>query len=196
MSEFLGRVLGFLYLTFARSVKERADAPNLWDPRQKKNSENAIYVFWHSKSFILLPAARKLNIGILTLGDWKNKIYDALCRSFGYQTMSANDAPTAALSLRNLLENGHSVGIALDGPKGPVGKMKPGALSLAVSTGRPLIAVDVCIENSFRLRWRWDQFEVPLPFTKAQAHFSQPIRVNDSNIKEVEKMIYQHLKNI
>jgi len=146
-------------------------------PSRLPKGENAIYVFWHAKSFGILPYASGSRMAALTLLDWKNRIYDGICRLFGCRTISVRSVSKATAHLVRLLEEGYHVALALDGPRGPLGVIKPGALYLSMKTGKPLVAVNVKIAFGIRLWWRWDRFEIPLPFSRWNGHLSEPIDV-------------------
>ena len=60
---------------------------------------------------------------------------------------------------------GHSVGITVDGPRGPRGVSKVGAAVIAHRAEVPL----VWVKTNASFKWRlgtWDRFEIPLPFSK------------------------------
>ncbi len=165
-------------------------------PERLESKTNAIYVFWHAKTFLLLPLYQNPKIGALTLLDWKNVIYDKLCRLYHYHTVPVINFQTAGVELKTLLDNGFHIALAPDGPKGPAGTFKRGALHLSRTTGKPLIALNVRYEKSFRIRSRWDNYEVPLPFTRATLSYGTPMQVDDENIDEVEKKVIAHLHDL
>ena len=74
------------------------------------------------------------------------------------------------------LDNGSDVGIALDGPHGPAGRVRPGALWLARFTGYPLVPMAFAARPAFRVP-RWDRHLVPLPGARITAVFSTPVRL-------------------
>ncbi len=149
--------------------------------------ENAIYVFWHSKTFILLPYARGRSVGTLTLLDWKNRVFERLCRLYAYETVPMASERTAMSQLKGLLRRGHAIGLAVDGPRGPAGTLRPGPLRLSQITRKPLIAVRVTFKDSFRLNGRWDRYEIPRPFSEATATLSEPLFVDD--LSEAQRRI-------
>ena len=183
------------YSFYSRTVRVRIVNREL-SPPGLPPGKNAIYVFWHSKTFLLLPLFENPNIGCLTLLDWKNVIYDKLCRLYSYHTVPVISFRSAGVELKSLLDGGFHIALALDGPKGPAGNLKRGALHLSRTTGKPIIPVNVQCEKSFRLPWRWDRFEIPVPFTAATLSYGEPMQVDDDNLEEIEKKILAHLKDI
>lgn len=159
----------------------------------RRGAANAIYVGWHAKTFMILPFCRGSGLVVLTLRDWKNRVYDGVCRRFGYRTVPVASASVAASVLRRMLEAGHHVALAIDGPRGPAGVMKPGAFYLARKTGRPIIAIRIEVERSWRIRRRWDRFEIPKPGSRAVGILSEPIEVREENLEEARARVLQAL---
>ena len=188
----LAFVVRFFYLGYYKTVRLRVVNPE-FSPRQIAPGLNVVYVTWHSKTFLLLPFCRGLRMGILTLLDWKNFFYDKLSRLFQYQTVPVTSVPRATIQLKRLLEKGCHVAIAVDGPKGPLGQIRPGALYLAQKTKRPIVVTTVVAEKSYRIQKRWDRYEIPLPFTKATVTFSPPIYVDLLNPRQTESKIREFL---
>ncbi len=185
-------VLHPFYSFYARTIPFRMVKGEL-NPDLLAPGTNVIYVFWHSKTFLMLPLCRDLNIGVLTLKDWKNVLYDNLCRLYGYKTVPVTSFEGAAVELKNLLDSGYSIALALDGPRGPAGVPKRGAFHLSRTTGKPIVAVRVEYTRSVRVRSRWDQYELPLPFAAATFSNYGPIQVSDENLEETEQRILAHL---
>lgn len=84
--------------------------------------------------------------------------------------------PQALLELSRWLRAGYLVGITPDGPRGPRYRIHHGILSLAQLSGAEIIPVSAHIHWKFRLR-SWDQFQVPLPFSRIEVGFGPPLRV-------------------
>lgn len=56
--------------------------------------------------------------------------------------------------------------IAVDGPKGPKLKAKPGLLEASRITGKPIFSTGVAYTSTWILKKTWDQTIVPKPFSK------------------------------
>jgi lysophospholipid acyltransferase (LPLAT)-like uncharacterized protein len=182
----------WIYLFYYKTLKIQILSPGL-SPQKVSSRENQIYIFWHSKTFTILPYCRGSKSAILTLLDWKNLFYDALARGLGYGTVPVTSEARAALALKERLERGFHIGLAVDGPRGPRGRMRPGALYLAAKTGRTVISVRVHAEKAFRLKDRWDHYEIPFPFSRVRIQFNNPHHVADINLSEIEAKIISEL---
>lgn len=79
----------------------------------------------------------------------------------------------ALLGLRAALrDRRRSVALTVDGPRGPRGLPQPGALSLARSTGAPMLAVRVWAQPALRLG-SWDRFVLPAPFARLHLRYQR-----------------------
>ena len=85
--------------------------------------------------------------------------------------------PQAALkAMARALTDGDVV-IAVDGPHGPSGRVKPGAFWLARLTGCNLITVGIAARPAFRFP-RWDRHLIPLPGARLAAVISKPFKLS------------------
>lgn len=180
-----------LYIAYLKTIRIQV-INEKFTPPFMSSPNNPVYVSWHAKTFLIMPSYRGQSICILTLLDWKNRFYDRLCRFLGFETVRVTSPQRATLQLVKLLKSGRHLAIAADGPSGPPGSIKPGPSYLAKKTGRPIVTVRVEAEKSFRLPWRWDKYEIPLPFTKAKIMFGNPIFVADSS-NDIDVLIKEAL---
>lgn len=182
------------YLAYLAACSPRAVITNSkYLPQHLPKDLNVIYVFWHSKTFLIMPYCRDHKIGVLTLLDWKNYFYDKLCAVFGYQTVPVRDASGAARRLKEMLEGGSSIALAVDGPRGPIGTIRPGAIYLSQKTKKPIIAINIRCEKSLRIRNRWDKYEIPVPFTRTFFTVSDPIYPAGKNTEEMRAELRERL---
>ena len=85
--------------------------------------------------------------------------------------------PTGALKhMLRALSDGKLVVFAVDGPYGPIYRVRPGALWLARASGYPFIPMGFAARPA--LRWlRWDHQITPLPGSRIAAIIGPPIQI-------------------
>jgi lysophospholipid acyltransferase (LPLAT)-like uncharacterized protein len=83
---------------------------------------------------------------------------------------------TALKHLAGALARGRDVVIAVDGPGGPAGIVRPGALWLARMTGAAIIPAGCAARPAVRMP-RWDRQLVPLPLARIAQVYGPPIRL-------------------
>lgn len=65
--------------------------------------------------------------------------------------------------------------LAVDGPQGPRGVVRPGVADIATDTGVPVLPVVVIPSRRWILRRTWDRFQIPQPFSRVQLIFGPPL---------------------
>jgi lysophospholipid acyltransferase (LPLAT)-like uncharacterized protein len=75
-------------------------------------------------------------------------------------------------------QNGNSIAITPDGPRGPEHKFKAGAVITAKKSGVPFVLMGIGIKSKKKLK-SWDKFQVPNPFTKVKVIYSEPVYVDE-----------------
>ena len=89
----------------------------------------------------------------------------------------------ALLELAQLLDEGVSVAITPDGPRGPRHVFTPGALIVAQRSRRPIVAIAATASRAWRAR-SWDRHLVPKPFATVTLHYSEPHFVAADNARD------------
>lgn len=103
---------------------------------------------------------------------------------------SKRGGATAALELIDKVKNGYSAALAIDGPRGPVGVVKPGVVQIAKNGGAPIIPMAWQTKSKYILKLpTWDKLLIPLLFVKAVALYGEPIDVpSDATEEQMEEI--------
>ncbi len=91
---------------------------------------------------------------------------------------SSRGGARAARGLLRALAAGSVALVAVDGPRGPPGRVKPGVVFLARRSGVPIWPVGVAVGGGHRLRRAWDAYLLPRPFARALVLVGEPLRVS------------------
>ena len=73
------------------------------------------------------------------------------------------------------VEGGDPAIIAVDGPRGPRGHARKGIASLSQRADAAILNVILIPRWRIRMPRAWDRFQVPLPFSRVDAYFAEPI---------------------
>ena len=139
-----------------------------------------IVVFWHERLFAmpwLWPSRRPLCALQSTHAD--GRMMAACIRRFGVGTIWGSSSRSALSGLRGMmraLEDGRSVAITPDGPRGPARSAARGALALAQLSGRPILPLSWSASRSWRAGG-WDRMMIPKPFSRGRLLMGAPIHV-------------------
>ncbi|MGL1902839.1 MAG: DUF374 domain-containing protein [Fibrobacterales bacterium] len=126
-----------------------------------------IIALWHQDLPASIAAFKYQSITVQISASRDGSIAHRLCQSLGYTTYkgSSSSLQGSIRSLLKTLHNGGSVGIALDGPRGPAGICSNGAPWLHAQSGTPLYLATISYKKSLRIH-SWDRMHFPLPFSK------------------------------
>jgi lysophospholipid acyltransferase (LPLAT)-like uncharacterized protein len=138
-----------------------------------------VMAFWHGRILPSVIFFRHRDIVVITSdnfdGEWTAKII----HRFGYTTArgsTSRNAARAALRAKRRMDEGHPVGITVDGPRGPAGVAQPGAVWMAKVTGNPLLPFHA-EASSYWTAPSWDASQIPRPFSRIAMVIGEPFVV-------------------
>lgn len=141
-----------------------------------------IPVYWHQHQLLpvrhlLRQRAQGLKLGFLVSPSVDGEMPAMLVRRTGGFAIRGSSSATGARALRDYYEaitrDGISPAITPDGPRGPAREFKPGAILLSQLSGKPMVPMAFAARRVFRFP-TWDQFILPLPFSKAVLAIGEP----------------------
>ena len=154
--------------------------------------EGVIMVFWHERTLAmpwLWP--RQFPLYALQSPHADGRMMAHVIGCFGLRTVwgSSNRQPRAGLrGLMRVLQDGKSVALTPDGPRGPARCVAVGPVALAQITGKPI--VPFCWAT--RRHWRasgWDQMFVPKPFSSGRFVMGAPLHVGRGDGRAADRQI-------
>jgi hypothetical protein len=170
----------------------------------------AIYCLWHNRLLLCMEAyleqtqRRSLGKGLAALvsASKDGAFLAAILERFHVQPVrgsSSRRGPQALRELTTWAERGYDLAITPDGPRGPRYVVQEGVMSLAQLTGLPIVPFGFHAHRKIQLK-SWDQFQIPLPFSRCNLSLGKPIFVpreaTDAQRGEIRKQLEQTLLNI
>lgn len=147
------------------------------------SDERYIWAFWHNRMFLMpwmwdsiFPTRQAV---ILTSPSGDGEVIAQTCAAFRLKAArgsSSRRGGQAMIELARLARSGHDIGVTPDGPRGPKYRMNLGVIKLAQLTGLKIIPLHVRYQSAFRFN-TWDQFLLPLPFSRVEIEFGAPFHV-------------------
>lgn len=137
-----------------------------------------ICAHWHSEDLSMLPYYGFGNTNILVSQSRDGAILNRAVKVMGYTSCrgsSSRGGLGGLLALKRSLEQGQNVILAADGPRGPRGVAKAGAVYLAAKTGRPVYPAGSACSRRHVFTGTWSKTGVPLPGSKLVMVFNPPI---------------------
>lgn len=152
----------------------------------------AVVAFWHGE---MLPVwkyyAASGAAGVTSLSK-DGDILAQLLSDWGYDVLRGSSSRGGKEVLEEMV--GHAkhqrLLVTPDGPRGPVGIFKPGALICAQRAEVPLHIVEVECAYCLRLKKSWDRFMIPLPFARIHMNIRAPLWVSpQASREEIDSML-------
>lgn len=135
-----------------------------------------VFVFWHGQLLPLVHVHREERIVVLVSEHADGEYITRVIERMGFGTVRGSSTRGGVTGLRALVRaarSGRDLALTPDGPRGPRGEFKPGALLVARMTGLPIVPLAVGASRGWRFR-SWDGFLVPEPLSTIEVEYLPP----------------------
>jgi lysophospholipid acyltransferase (LPLAT)-like uncharacterized protein len=156
-----------------------------------------IFVNWHRYQSFLIPHHGSYHRCMLVSPAPPLIPIARFCRLSGLQLIrgtSGDRGKQAREELAQYIRSGGSITLAVDGPAGPVFKVKRGCADISLATRALIVPVCYHSHRGLDLRWRWDKMLLPLPFDRITIVYGAPITGSEES--EVLEKVAQELATI
>ena len=139
-------------------------------------NKRIVYVFWHGRHFLLAHYMGYKNASVVVSPSHDGRLIANILKKSGFDivTGSSHRNPVRALvDAVKQMKSGKDIAFTVDGPKGPVFKVKPGAVFLAKKMNAFIVPLTVGFKKCWILN-SWDRYQIPRPFTRAVIIFGTP----------------------
>ena len=140
----------------------------------------AIFAFLHGQQFLLLAWSIDRPIAVMTSWSRDGALQTAILGRLGMTVTRGSSSNGAASGLKGMIREvrgGAHACIAVDGPRGPAGAVKPGVVALAAATGAAILPITANCRHGITLQ-NWDRYRIPLPFTRVRVVIGAPLLVS------------------
>jgi lysophospholipid acyltransferase (LPLAT)-like uncharacterized protein len=207
---FIRKLVWLLIHLIIKSCKLRITGFEIVEELREKNIP-IIYAYWHRHIFVTIYRFKKTGARPLISLSEDGELVSRIALEFGMNPVrgsSSRGGARAFLSLVNTIKEDNSeVLITADGPKGPPRQIKDGTIRLAQKTNAVIVPICWHASREKVFPKTWDQFKIPLPFSKITYAYGEPVvipanvtRENYSELKENLKKaidsLEERLKNI
>lgn len=161
---------------------------------KEKIHNNQMVGYWHSDSYPMQLLLKKIqydykSISVIVTADTRGEYIEDMIESFGANALRVRDGLKMKDSFSNMLleakKEGKILATALDGPLGPLHKPKRLLFLLAKQADKEMVYIYFTYSRCIRLRHRWDNYVIPLPFTTIKA-----------NVETIGNITNMHLNGI
>jgi lysophospholipid acyltransferase (LPLAT)-like uncharacterized protein len=138
-----------------------------------------VLAFWHGTQWPLLAWKRRKPTVVLVSWSLDGALQSSALRVQGLRVVRGSSSRGAVRGLaalvRAMRRERIDAAFAVDGPRGPMGVVKPGAIVAARATGAVVIPMAGSVRAGVVLRGSWDRFAVAWPFTRVDVALGPPI---------------------
>lgn len=138
----------------------------------------ALYVFWHGQLLLPVRVFNHWPVVIMTDLSWAGEILTRILIRFGLEVVRGSSKRKGfhgIIQMRRKMEAGYGAALAVDGPRGPIYRSKPGAIYLAQKQNVPIIPLGFGAKRYWKLEQTWDHFIIPKPFSPCIVAMGEPI---------------------
>ncbi len=153
-----------------------------------------IYALWHGHALALTLFGMDRGIYTIASRSEDGEIAARIAEGLGYRVVRGSTEEgkvekggrRGAIQLIKALREGNNVAITVDGPKGPAYKVQPGVVFLAQKSGAEIVPAVAKFERAIVIN-SWDKFTIPLPFTRGEVLWGEPIKVGEGDDLEAKR---------
>jgi lysophospholipid acyltransferase (LPLAT)-like uncharacterized protein len=172
----LGTALGLVARAWLATLRVRVhEHPGL----QEVRSRAWVLTFWHGTQWPLLAWRRRKRTVVLVSLSADGALQARALAMLGLRVVRGSSSRGAAKGLmaivRSMKRCGADSAFAVDGPRGPHGIVKPGAIVAARAADGVLVPMAAMVRHGVVLRETWDRFALAWPFTTVDVVLGAPL---------------------
>lgn len=151
------------------------------------NGKSYIYGFWHQDETSFINYFKEKQVYVMVSHSKDGQIINKLVHMLGFKTVrgsSSRGGMRAFLEAIKVVKAGYKFSFAIDGPRGPIHKVKDGIIKLSEKTDRPIVAMRSCPDKYFQFYKSWNKAKVPKPFSKVHLYFADPRMYTNQELED------------
>ena len=166
-----------------------------------KELQPCIYAMWHTNQFCVFGVPNKAQTSILVSNSVDGEIVaHGVVNALGFKTLRGSSGKKGAIEstmqMIDLLKKGENVALMVDGPSGPLHKVKNGVIKIAQMSGAPIVPMCWYSDNwNFLTLPSWDKMTTPFFDTKLVNLYGEPIYIPSELTPEQLEEYKEKLKN-
>ena len=138
-----------------------------------------IFLLWHEALLPLLWQHRRQQVAIMVSEAREGQYLGDFAKRIGYQLLpgsSTRGGARALLGAIRALDDGCTIAITPDGPRGPRHDVKPGVVRAAQRANVMILPLHAVAQSAWRFG-SWDRMMLPKPFARVDVAYGEPFGV-------------------
>ncbi|MBE5965701.1 MAG: hypothetical protein E7255_01805 [Lachnospiraceae bacterium] len=158
---------------------------------------NTMLGYWHGDSCCMQLVLRKIakkqdRLHVIVTADKRGDVIEKMITPYKAKALRLPDGLKMRPFFKELLTFAKTeegiLAAALDGPLGPRHEPKRLLFLLASEAQKPVICVHFQYKRIIRLKRRWDQYVIPLPFCKITAVIEELGTITKADLKHFDRL--------
>jgi lysophospholipid acyltransferase (LPLAT)-like uncharacterized protein len=136
------------------------------------------FALWHSDDLTLGSLYAYSRLGIIISRSSDGELIARTLRLLGFSVFRGSSSRGGAEGLLGVIRHvreGHPACLTVDGPRGPLHKVKPGIVEIARKTGEPVVPISAFASRAWRFHKSWNKTFLPKPFATVTVVCSAPL---------------------
>ncbi len=174
---FLYHLIGLYSGTFRLTIENEEE----WMAYLKKGGR-VLLCTWHQQFFSAIRYFRKYKAyapALMISQSRDGDIIAGIAQRTGWQPVRGSSSKRAKESLKEMIDHLKMTRLAahiMDGPRGPIGKVKSGAVRIALDAGAVIVPFYVTADRAWFFK-SWDKFFIPKPCARVRLSFGPMIQL-------------------
>lgn len=147
-----------------------------YNERKPTQETKYLLAFFHQDELCLLNFFRNRNMSVLISISKDGQIMNNAAQLLGYKPVRGSSSRRAVSGLIagiRKVKEGYKMAFAVDGPKGPIYKVKEGICAIANKTDTKIIPIRAVAKNVLIFEKSWNKAKFPLPFSRVDLFISE-----------------------
>ena len=183
-----GFILYWIVRLYCATLRLKIENEDAWF-NYLENGGKVLICGWHQQFFAgvrLVDRYRKYQPALMSSKSLDGQIAGGIAGRAGFYTVWGSSSRSASVALKGMIRRLRDYRLAahiLDGPRGPAGEVKLGAIAIAHSAGAAIIPAIITADRAWYMR-SWDKFMIPKPFARVMVKYLPMIELPPEMDKE------------
>ncbi len=185
----LGVLLGWVARVWLRTLRLRVDSRAVGEAGDESPW---VFVFFHGNQFPLLAWKHRRPTAVMVSLSADGEMQGSILARIGFAVTrgsSSRGGARALVALVKQMRTGLDAAFAVDGPRGPRGVCKPGALMLARNAGAKIVPMGSAAASAYIFHKAWDRYMLPKPFSTVAIALGAPMDPTSIDEADVARAI-------
>lgn len=165
-----------------------------------KNGGRILLCVWHQQFFSAIryfKNYREYAPGLMISRSADGDLIAGVASRTGWRPARGSSSRGGKTAMMEVISHIKETGLGahiLDGPRGPIGKVKAGAISIALATDAVIVPFYVSADRAWYFN-SWDRFCIPKPFAKVTLKYDQMIHLQAPADEADFEKLRQHVED-